>query len=277
MRSRSKDGATYGLKGRLAFVRPLMLLAGVLFLFLASPQAWASPEAPVLAASKAETESGRSGGEAEQARQAYENARKRLNIQTELPSYRQARSSRPLPRFSFFSVELARYVLIAAGLIIGYIIVKNLLNHLRKNSLQAEGPEINEAEADLTAVRMSQARDSADELAQAGDFTQAMHLLLLQSVSELRRRLDLSIASCLTSREILARTKLLPEAKAAFADIIGRVEVSYFGFYQPSWEDYQACRGSFESLKENLKPGPAAKASARLAGENQPLSGGAPA
>jgi hypothetical protein len=75
-----------------------------------------------------------------------------------------------------------------------------------------------------------------------------MHILLLNSVEEMRRRLSTPIAASLTSREILARAGLTPTAGAALADIVGRVEISYFGGHVPGAEEYAACRRSFEKL-----------------------------
>jgi hypothetical protein len=115
-----------------------------------------------------------------------------------------------------------------------------------------EGTE-EEAAPAAVAARMDKARSGADELARRGDFAKAMHSMLLQSVNELRRRLEAPIASSLTSREILARVPLSPEARALFAGIIDRVEISHFGPYLPGEEDYTACRRSFEELTRTLR------------------------
>ncbi len=44
---------------------------------------------------------------------------------------------------------------------------------------------------------------AADELAAEGRFVEAMHVLLLQALADMRRRLDEQFADSLTSREIL--------------------------------------------------------------------------
>ena len=110
----------------------------------------------------------------------------------------------------------------------------------------------------MAAARMDKAATEADTLALEGSFAEAMHALLLQSVLELRRRLDISIAVSLTSREILHLVTLPPEGRAVFADIIGRVEISHFGTHEPDAADYLACRTSFETLRALLGTGGAA-------------------
>lgn len=104
-------------------------------------------------------------------------------------------------------------------------------------------------------IRLEAARMNADDLARSGDFAEAMHVLLMQSVSEMRRRLSVAIAGSLTSREILQRLKLTPAERAAFGDIVGRVELTYFGGRRPGARDYSACRASFETLSLALRRG----------------------
>lgn len=248
-------------------MRPKFIMAAVIcamFLFLSIPspvQAWLEPG--ILAASDSK-EPGREGNKnlPEPAELAFETARRTLNLQTELPhpDPRQMRVRRTQGQPLNFPEGLAKAILLIAVAAVVAVILLAIRDHFKGRPPQLEEPSavVNESSQEEVAARMAQARDSADDLAQAGEYTQAMHVLLLQSVTELRRRLAVSIASSLTSREILARTKLNPQARAAFADIIGRVEISYFGFHQPALEDYLACRSSFEHLKQNLVPGAAA-------------------
>jgi hypothetical protein len=103
------------------------------------------------------------------------------------------------------------------------------------------------------ATRMEKAQLEADEFARQGNFAEAMHVLLLRSVEELRRYLNISIAASLTSREILRHAELSPEGRSTFSDIVDRVEVSYFGAHRPDQEEYEACRGSFDALRGALR------------------------
>jgi hypothetical protein len=92
----------------------------------------------------------------------------------------------------------------------------------------------------------------ADELAARGLFVEAMHLLLLHSLAEIRRRLRLEFADSLTSREILRRARLPEDVTAALRSIVTRVELSYFGGYPATQPDYESCRAGFEALSSVL-------------------------
>lgn len=96
--------------------------------------------------------------------------------------------------------------------------------------------------------RMSEAGDDAEELARRGLFAEAMHMLLLRSVAELRKRLEVTIADSLTSREILQRLALPEVGRRALADLISRVELVHFGKRAAGRDDYGACRASFDAL-----------------------------
>ena len=53
-------------------------------------------------------------------------------------------------------------------------------------------------------------------------------------------------------RWILAFSAILGPVLLLGADIIGRVEISYFGSHQPDEQDYLDCRRSFEALTRSL-------------------------
>jgi Domain of unknown function (DUF4129) len=99
------------------------------------------------------------------------------------------------------------------------------------------------------------ARAAADELAAQGRFVEAMHVLLLQGLDDMRMRLDLRFADSLTSREIASRANAPAGAKAALRDIIQWVERAYFGDHPVDRSDYDACRRSFLALDSSLSAG----------------------
>lgn len=96
--------------------------------------------------------------------------------------------------------------------------------------------------------RMYETGDDADDLARRGLLAKAMHMLLLRSLTELRKRLDVTIADSLTSREILQHVALPESGRAALADLIQRVEFVHFGRQVAAPDDYGACRASYEAL-----------------------------
>jgi hypothetical protein len=96
---------------------------------------------------------------------------------------------------------------------------------------------------------------AADRLSREGNFVEAMHILLLHSVEEIRRQLGTQFAVSLTSREILRVARLTAAARAALRDIVGAVERTYFGAYPASAGDYASCRQNFETLQQALHDG----------------------
>lgn len=96
---------------------------------------------------------------------------------------------------------------------------------------------------------------AADELASEGRYVEAMHMLLLNALAEIRRRVGEHFADSLTSREILRRANLPGDGRSLLRDLITRVELSYFGTYPAEQEDYLACRRSFDLLLRMLPAG----------------------
>jgi hypothetical protein len=110
--------------------------------------------------------------------------------------------------------------------------------------------------ADLPQTVAPSSRDAAaeaDELGRQGRFVEAMHMLLLLSLGEIRRHVGEQFADSLTSREILRGTRLPPQGRASLRDIVARVEWTYFGGYPATVDDYTACRQSFDSLRGVLR------------------------
>jgi hypothetical protein len=99
---------------------------------------------------------------------------------------------------------------------------------------------------------MVQAQIEADDLASQGHYAEAMHLLLLQSLLELKKRLGLAFADSLTSREILRRANISDLAKKVLGNIIHTVEFTHFGEKSAGRDDYITCRDQFDFLKSAL-------------------------
>jgi len=109
------------------------------------------------------------------------------------------------------------------------------------------------AEGDGGPRKPEEAAVAADELARQGRYVEAMHVLLLQGLADIRRRLDEQFADSMTSREILRNVKVSDDGRAALRDIIGRVEWTYFGEHPAGVADYQGCRQSFDVLTQALR------------------------
>ncbi len=198
----------------------------------------------------------------QEAASAWAAAVDKLDLQTQRPGEKAPPApSAPAngPDVSRFAVpeKLAKFLLWGGLAVLLAILVFKLADHLRRSrngaELQAENIENSAPEA--VAARLDQAHLEAEELARRGRFAQAMHLLLLRGLGEMRLRLKISIAASLTSREIVARAPLGVQTRAALADLVGRVEISHFGAHEPGEAEYAASRASFEMLTHNLRAG----------------------
>jgi hypothetical protein len=173
-----------------------------------------------------------------------QDAIRRLDLQTEIPDAPEpAQFSLSLPP------ELLWFIVAVAVLLLLYSF-RDLIPLLR-----SRGGELTEEEA-ISAEAMRREPQvvlaAADELARQGRYRDAMHLLLLRSLAELRATLDEPFADSLTSREILRSTRLPTTAREPLRDVVGRVEWTYFGERPAEREDYEACRTSFYEIERAL-------------------------
>lgn len=177
----------------------------------------------------------------------------RLGLQTELKN----NSAEELkPRFNLkIPREVASFVFYGALVVMLLVILKSSRDNLWSfsRSKRLEAYDVYES-APVAEVSRMKVQLEVDELARSGNFAEAMHVMLLQSVDEMRG-LHSSISASMTSREILRRVELSAEGRLVFADIVSRVEISYFGKHLPRAEEYFACRESFDTLTGLLRRG----------------------
>lgn len=89
---------------------------------------------------------------------------------------------------------------------------------------------------------------AADSLAAEGRHAEAVHLILLHSVEDIRKRKPRALKDSLTTREI-AGLEALPDAgRPAFARIGGVVERSLFGTAPVDADDFADCRRAYEAF-----------------------------
>jgi hypothetical protein len=174
-----------------------------------------------------------------------EQAIRRLDLQTEL-----LREPEPFSfQFSLPPETIWLIVIIGVGVLL--YAFRDMLPMLRAGSGGAwRGDET--APAAANSASPGAALGTADDLAADGRFVEAMHVLLLHALAEIRLRLDEQFADSMTSREIL-RSKQLPDAlNRPLRDVVNRVEWTYFGEHPAAREDYLACRSSFSALAQAL-------------------------
>jgi len=95
----------------------------------------------------------------------------------------------------------------------------------------------------------------AEELARRGLFAEAIHVLLLRTLDELRRRSRNPIPRSLTSREILARVPLGDGARTELGSLVTAVEVTHFGDEVPGQDDYRMCLDHFQRFAHAYRGG----------------------
>src|SRR5262245_19584444 len=174
---------------------------------------------------------------------------RRLDLQTEFPV-----EFPPQPLFTIPSEVL--WVVIIIAIVILLYAFRDLIPGLRARqaSWASDAAEFSAAKNGAPAVALG----AADQLAAEGRYVEAMHVLLLQSLTAIRERLDEQFSDSFTSREILRSTRLPEAGRTPLGDMIQRVELTYFGQQPAAFADYAACRASFNALAQTLHGSPAA-------------------
>ena len=174
-----------------------------------------------------------------------------LDLQTELP-----RAATPQPKLQ---LSLPPELVLVPLIIVVACVIYAFRDQLGRLRLLHRGPEWradrHESSEDLPAAQVIATTVRADDLAGQGRFVEAMHLLLLQTLADLRQRLGVEFANSLTSREILRHTQLSDPNRMLFQDIVARVECCHFGGYPAALADYVACRQSFDALLASVHAG----------------------
>lgn len=170
----------------------------------------------------------------------------RLDLQTEL-----RREDEPQPPLQLKLPPETIWVAVAVGVMILIYAFRDLIPVLRAGRGGAWTAD--EAANLATGPRPPEiVLEAADDLAAQGRFVEAMHVLLLQALADIRRRLDEEFADSMTSREILRSRKLSDALRHPLREVINRVEWTYFGGHPADRDDYLACRTSFSALAQAL-------------------------
>lgn len=183
---------------------------------------------------------------------------RRHDIQTQMPAP-EPRASSWLDWLKFdISADTGRILLWGAVILGVAVTIWSLRDSLPafSRSRRIRARELPSGFSDPSA-RMEEAQIEADDLAGRGQYGEAMHVLLLKSLAEIRLRLGTSFAVSLTSREILRKVSLPQTGTGALSAIVQSVEQTYFGGRPAGREDYLGCRQEFEALKRSLVAGAA--------------------
>lgn len=151
--------------------------------------------------------------------------------------------------------EIIRIVLITLLVVGGLLLLFFLLNALPalRDRFHRRGGGRDEIGAaaivsDVDRERLELALGEADRLARQGAYGEALHLLLLYCLNEMRRRFGFGLPPSLTSREILGLSTLPEIRRSGLSIIVSAVEVSHFGGRAADEEIYQLCRQRCEEV-----------------------------
>jgi hypothetical protein len=92
---------------------------------------------------------------------------------------------------------------------------------------------------------------SAEALAAERRYGEAIHALLLETLQALSRAARLPPS--FTSREIVARVPLGPDARDALAGLVAAVEISWFGGAVPGEPEYRGCLDRFHAFLHSYR------------------------
>lgn len=146
------------------------------------------------------------------------------------------------------------WVFVAAGVLFVLYHLREIVPGWRRRGAD-EAADLSSEDGALAEQSSADVLLSADEIARQGRFDEAMHVLLLKSLADIRERLDEQFADSLTSREILGRAPLPEPGVSALRAIVLGVERSYFGKHPTGRADYDACRRRFDELTAALAAG----------------------
>jgi hypothetical protein len=195
---------------------------------------------------------------AQSTREAVDKAVERVygarDYQTEMPQEQPVETFQPLviPDIVKEIIRIVFITLLVVGGVLLLFFLVNALPTLRERlKRRAAGDEpigATPIASDADRERLEVALAEADRLARQGAYGEALHLLLLYCLNEMRRRFGLGLPPSLTSREILG-LKALPEIRrTGLSVIVSAVEVSHFGGRPTDETTYQLCRQRCEDV-----------------------------
>ncbi len=191
---------------------------------------------------------------AESIESAAAQAIRRRDIQAELPQDKEETGwELRLPELDMTTWVLWFAIAFGVAAVLYPLRDQLLLGRLRRSKDWGTSGEGSAAGA--PSSHLASASVNAEELARQGRYRDAIHLLLLHALNEMRQRLKAQFADSLTSREILRAAPLPAEGSLALRDMITQVERSYFGEYPVAADDYAACRASFDVFVLHLQAG----------------------
>lgn len=176
------------------------------------------------------------------------------DYQTEMPQEQAMEHVEPLviPNAVYETIRIVFITLLVVGgaLLLFFLVsaLPALQERLRRRSTGDSPVGSTPISTDADRERLDIALTEADRLARQGAYGEALHLLLLYCLNEMRRRFGLGLPPSLTSREILGLSVLPEIRRVGLSVIVSAVEVSHFGGRAADETTYQLCRQRCEEV-----------------------------
>lgn len=176
------------------------------------------------------------------------------DYQTEMPREEPVEVFQPL-KLPDVAKEIIRIVLVTLLVVGGLLLLFFLVNaiptlkeRLERRAAGRDRIGATPIASDADRERLEIALSEADRLARLGAHGEALHLLLLYCLNEMRRRFGLGLPPSLTSREILGLSALPEIRRTGLSVIVSAVEVSHFGGRPADETTYRLCRQRCEDV-----------------------------
>jgi hypothetical protein len=158
------------------------------------------------------------------------------------------------PMSSVFTFLLWGVIIVGIALLVFWIGAE-VLRYGGNDAQLASTAEDDPSRSSIDMAVIQRPLGDAEELAARGEYTEAIHTLLLRTLQELVRSAAVRVSPAMTSREILARVPLLADARDALSGLIIAVEITHFGGDQATLEDYVRCRAQFQVFAAAFQKG----------------------
>jgi|GEM_PF-2672731 len=144
-------------------------------------------------------------------------------------------------------------VLFILGLVVLTLFILRALYHnkdailaqFRRQQKQQEQKPVTQV---INIERVKGRLDDAKALAAQGRYEEAVHLLLLHTIEDVKRQKKDHIPTSWTAREVLKKSALPTQAVTAMQSIVGVVELSFFGGHVIGRAGYERCISEYESF-----------------------------
>jgi hypothetical protein len=143
-------------------------------------------------------------------------------------------------RFFKLLLYTAITILIGCGLV---ILVRS---RWRKPTQNEEIASMNSKDADCVSLDLEY-HQTADSLALDGQFSEAVHVLLLRAIEVLQLRS--TIHDSLTARELLRHSVMSPVARRGFETLVATTELAHFGGRALGGDEYAICVEGFTAFR----------------------------